>query len=207
MGTRSIKTCLIDLWLLHVYMLISTFWSAAWCANSLSYRHITLELGPTRTTLKNLCLWWYCKFKKIRRKHDVKGKDGSCGADICHSKGHMSQSHVDTLSWKRRPEGSLPLFPFTPCLLFVSAAVTSLAGPTLHAVYKAEVGRIWLKDIKFCTYFIWIKVDPRELGKNCHCWQYICVNCPQMPGCDASCCFFGFFFLRSLNRSHQAGEA
>lgn len=91
LGTRSIKTCLIDLWLLHVYMLISTFWSAAWCTNSLSYRHITLGLGPTLTTLKNLCLYWYCKFKRIRQEINR----GSMMSKV--KKGAVAQWHLSLL--------------------------------------------------------------------------------------------------------------
>lgn len=33
------------------------------------------------------------------------------------------------------------------------------SAPQPRGLYKAEVGRIWLKDIKFCSYFIWMKVE------------------------------------------------
>lgn len=112
-----------------------------------------------------------------------------------------------TVSWKRRPQGFVPLFLFHS-LFFVCFhqrdVNVALSTPELHGLYKAEVGQIWLRDIKFCSNFLCVQVET-EREKNCHRQQHMIVSWPQMTAVTQVVC--AHTFLSSLNLTSQAAEA
>lgn len=111
-----------------------------------------LESGqtPDLTRERKLCFW-----RQIRQRI----KKGAA-AQTAAPPGNV------TVSWKRRPQGSIPLISFTPrlfvCLRHGDVNV-ALSAPKPWSLYKAEVGQIWLKDIKFCSHLISMKAESERV--------------------------------------------
>lgn len=120
-----------------------------------------------------------------------KVKEGTVGWDsgtVGCARAHVTFSCEYYHEWGASP-GSLPLFACPLPLLSSSWSFVGfchhdvtviLAAPPLLNFYKAllEVGQIWLNDIKFCSYFTWIKIKP---GGVLEVLSLLAINMCQLP--------------------------
>lgn len=93
----------------------------------------------------------------------------------------MSHSHVNAIMKEKLPQDPSLSFSFSPRLFvcFCHRDVTVvLTAPPLLNIYKAEVGQIWLKDMKFCSYFTWIKIKPEGVWEEL---SLLAINMYQLP--------------------------
>lgn len=169
LGTRSIKTWFSVLWPVN-YTLISVLWSAAEYMNSLSSDRWILSLQQTLS-------WPQLKPGLLRVNKTGEQWCQRWKREQWHSWLSLTRAHV-TFSCEYYHEGdaspgSLPLF------FFLSSSFVCFCHHDVTVnICKAEVGQIWLKDIKFYSYFTWIKIKSKGV------WEVLsllAVNMCQLP--------------------------